>query len=328
MHVLVLTIGALGLIAAASVEFTEEWKNWKLHHGKTYESEKTEEERKAIWLANKLYIDEHNANAFELGYTLSMNAFGDLTAEEFIDIYLTSNQRNNHTKRRGKIFKAHRRFKYPASVDWRTRGAVNTVKNQGQCSASYAFAAVAVLEGINSLANDQMISLSEQNIIDCSVPFGNRGCNGGDVYSALNYIIDNGGVDTENSYGFKEKQSICAYTSKNSGASATGVVEIQSGNEYDLQAAVASVGPVAVSVDANTYAFRFYQKGVFRSTACSSYDLNHSMVVVGYGVYNGKDYWLCKNSWGSNWGINGYILMARNRYNLCGIASEALYPTL
>lgn len=78
MHVLVLTIGALGLIAAASVEFTEEWKNWKLHHGKTYESEKTEEERKAIWLANKLYIDEHNANAFELGYTLSMNAFGDL----------------------------------------------------------------------------------------------------------------------------------------------------------------------------------------------------------------------------------------------------------
>nr|CAQ03433.1 silcatein 2 [Spongilla lacustris]CAQ54052.1 silicatein alpha 4 [Spongilla lacustris] len=315
------------LSVAFSYEFVEEWHLWKGQHQKSYTSELEELERHAIWSSNKKYIEEHNARSDLFGYTLAMNSLGDLSMEEYNEIYLT-HETGNYTHHGLKMFQAPKGVQYADSIDWRAKGAVTSIKYQAQCGASYAFAATGALEGASALANDKQVTLSEQNIIDCSVPYGNHGCSGGDTYTALKYVIDNGGIDTESSCSFQAKQSSCQYNSKNSGASATGVINIAFGSESDLLAAVATVGPVAIAVDANTNAFRFYQSGVFDSSSCSNTKLNHAMLVTGYGSYNGKDYWLVKNSWGKNWGDSGYILMVRNKYNQCGIASDSLYPTL
>nr|BAG74347.1 silicatein-G2 [Ephydatia fluviatilis] len=318
---------AITLAAGTNYELGREWNSWKETHGKAYSTTDEEQNRLSVWLANKRRIDHHNVEAENHGFTLAMNSFSDLTDEEFAERFL-NHQQGNYTLRRVAMFEAPQGVKYADSVDWRTKGAVNSVKNQGQCGASYAFAAVASLEGMNALANEKMVALSEQNVIDCSVPYSNRGCNGGDTYAALKYVVDNGGIDTESTYAYKERQSSCQFNSKYIGATASGVVAISSSSESELMAAVATMGPVAVAVDANTYAFRYYQSGIFSSSACSSTKLNHAMVVTGYGTSSGKDYWLVKNSWGSNWGNGGYIMMARNKYNQCGIASDALFPTL
>nr|BAG74343.1 silicatein-M2 [Ephydatia fluviatilis] len=323
----ILFLSLASLAMAVQYEFVEEWHLWKGQNNKRYASELEELERHTIWLSNKKYVEEHNARADAFGYTLAMNNLGDLSAEEYAEQYLT-NARGSNEQRKMETFLAPKGVQYAESIDWRTKGAVTSVKYQGQCGASYAFAATGALEGASALANDKQVTLSEQNIIDCSVPYGNHGCSGGDTYTAFKYVIDNGGIDTESSYSFKGKQSSCQYNNKTSGASATGVVSIAYGSENDLLAAVATVGPVAVAIDANTNAFRFYQSGVFDSSSCSSTKLNHAMLVTGYGSYNGKDYWLVKNSWSKNWGDSGYILMVRNKYNQCGIASDALYPML
>nr|ADQ74586.1 silicatein alpha 3 [Lubomirskia baikalensis] len=306
-------------------ENLQEWSVWKGHHQRSYESQLQEMERHSIWVANKKYIEHHNANADLFGYTLAMNGFGDLMSAEFTERYLT----HKHSQRSGlQTFESPKGVTYADSLDWRTRGVVTSVQSQGQCGSSYAFAAAGALEGATALAADKLVALSEQNIIDCSVPYGNHGCSGGDVYTAFKYVVDNGGIDTESSYPYKGKKSSCQYNSKNVGAISTGVVKIASGSETDLLSAVASVGPIAVAVDASVNAFMFYQSGVFDSSTCSTSKLNHAMLVTGYGSTNGKDYWLVKNSWGTGWGESGYIKMVRNKYNQCGIASDALYPML
>nr|6ZQ3_A Chain A, Silicatein alpha [Tethya aurantium] len=217
---------------------------------------------------------------------------------------------------------------YPETVDWRTKGAVTGIKSQGDCGASYAFSAMGALEGINALATGKLTYLSEQNIIDCSVPYGNHGCKGGNMYVAFLYVVANEGVDDGGSYPFRGKQSSCTYQEQYRGASMSGSVQINSGSESDLEAAVANVGPVAVAIDGESNAFRFYYSGVYDSSRCSSSSLNHAMVITGYGISNNQEYWLAKNSWGENWGELGYVKMARNKYNQCGIASDASYPTL
>eukprot|EP00731_Ephydatia_muelleri_P007188 Em0003g1436a len=326
----VLALAFLGLLeltyaAPDRYENLQEWNIWKGHHQRSYESQLQEMERHAIWVANRKYIEHHNANADVFGYTLAMNGFGDLTSAEFTERFLT----HKHSQRSGlQTFEAPKGVAYADSLDWRTKGAVTSVQSQAQCGSSYAFAAAGALEGATALASDKLVALSPQNIIDCTVAYGNHGCSGGDAYTAFKYVVDNGGIDTESSYPYKGKQSSCQYNSKNSGAIATGVVKITSGSETDLLSAVANVGPIAVAVDASVNSFMFYQSGVFDSSSCSTSKLNHAMLVTGYGSANGKDYWLVKNSWGTGWGESGYIKMVRNKYNQCGIASDALYPML
>ncbi|XP_056020432.1 cathepsin L-like [Ostrea edulis] len=159
----------------------------------------------------------------------------------------------------------------------------------------------------------------------------NNGCHGGLPSRAFEYIINNGGIDTEKSYpylGKEKKPHTCQYQQDNVGATCQGFVSLPSGDEQKLQEAVASVGPVSVGIDARSNKFQLYREGVYYNSECSSVDLDHGVLVVGYGVYQGKDYWLVKNSWGTSWGLHGYIMMSRNQDNQCGIATLATYPTV
>jgi len=226
----------------------------------------------------------------------------------------------------GKKFQSLLGFTAPDSVDWRTQGYVTPIKDQGQCGSCWAFSAVASLEGQNFKKTGKLVSLSEQNLVDCSTAQGNQGCNGGLMDQAYEYIKTNNGIDTEASYPYKAVDQACKFDAANIGATVTGYTDIPSGDETALTNAIATIGPIAVAIDASHLSFQLYRKGVYHELLCSSKNLDHGVTAVGYGVESGKDHYIVKNSWGEIWGEKGYILMSRGRNNNCGIATSASYP--
>jgi len=214
----------------------------------------------------------------------------------------------------------------PPEVDWRNEGWVTPVKNQGQCGSCWSFSATGALEGQNFNKTGVLVSLSEQNLIDCSTE--NYGCNGGAPDYAFQYVESNGGIDTETAYPYTGQQGSCHYNAANSGAGCSGWTDLPSGDEDALLQAVATIGPISVAIDASSIMFQLYHSGIYQNPWCSSTNLDHAVLDVGYGTNsNGQPYWLVKNSWGTGWGQQGYFMMARNDGNMCGIATSASYPT-
>lgn len=183
------------------------------------------------------------------------------------------------------------------------------------------------MEGQHFRKTGKLVSLSEQNLIDCSGRYGNNGCNGGLMDNAFRYVKENKGIDTEESYPYQAEDAKCHFNPKKIGATDKGFVDIESGDEEQVRAAIATVGPVSVAIDASHESFQLYAGGVYYDPECSSEQLDHGVLAVGYGTdEKGQDYWLIKNSWGSSWGDEGYIKMARNKDNNCGVATQASYP--
>ncbi|XP_038823289.1 cathepsin L.1 [Salvelinus namaycush] len=185
------------------------------------------------------------------------------------------------------------------------------------------------LEGQHYRKTNKLVSLSEQQLVDCSGEFGNMGCMGGLMDQAFEYIksLAPGGLDTEDSYAYHAEDKKCHYKPDSLGATCTGYVDMTSGDESALQQAVATVGPVSVAIDAAHSSFQLYKSGVYDEPDCSSDQLDHGVLAVGYGTSDdGQDYWLVKNSWGLDWGDKGYITMSRNKHNQCGIATASSYP--
>jgi len=177
-----------------------------------------------------------------------------------------------------------------------------------------------------------LVSLSEQQLVDCSGSFGNLGCDGGLMDSAFQYIKSNGGIDTEASYPYTARDGDCKFKKADIGATCTGYVDIQSGSEADLETAVANQGPISVAIDASNWSFQMYKSGVYNEPSCSSVNLDHGVLAVGYNATDSSDksvkYWIVKNSWGTTWGNKGYIWMSKDKNNQCGIATASSYPTV
>jgi cathepsin L len=208
----------------------------------------------------------------------------------------------------------------PAEVDWRTKGVVTPVKNQGQCDSGWAFSATGAVESVVAIKTGSLKSLSEQQLVDCSGSYGNYGCNGGSAPAAFKYIIGNGGIEGESSYPYTARDGRCRFRPENVVARISGSSTLDlHGDEQALQALVAQQ-PVSVEVDASG-GFRSYHGGVF-SGPCGR-TLDQPVLIVGYDQTS----WIVKNSWGTSWGMSGYILMERGK-NLCGIAESASVPIL
>eukprot|EP01102_Stenamoeba_stenopodia_P022353 TRINITY_DN927_c0_g1_i2.p1 TRINITY_DN927_c0_g1~~TRINITY_DN927_c0_g1_i2.p1 ORF type:complete len:378 (-),score=95.51 TRINITY_DN927_c0_g1_i2:158-1291(-) len=327
--VLLVCLVAVAMVAARPTRFDPirgQFYKWKSVHGKAYETPEEEDLRFNIFKKNLMYIRNHNRQT-EKTFTLAMNQFGDLTNEEFRATMNGYRRSANRTLEKTTVVDEQILAGLPASVDWRQQGAVTAVKNQGQCGSCWSFSSTGSIEGQWAIAGNNLVGLSEQNLIDCSTNYGTQGCNGGEMTDAFQYVIANNGIDSEASYPYQAQGPLnCRYTVANKAATISSFKSLPSGSESALQSASASIGPISVAIDASHNSFQFYSGGVYYEPQCSSTQLDHGVLVVGYGTQSGQDYWIVKNSWGTTWGLQGYILMSRNRDNNCGIATDASYP--
>jgi cathepsin L len=318
---LLLTLIALSayLAVAQEDEIDAKFVAWMDEFEKSYDHEEFRFRLK-IWKENYHRVREHNARS-DVSYTLGMNKFADLTVEEFVEIYTGSKKVVEFTPEDLKPIFSDVFVSLPASWDWRNYSYVTPVKDQGQCGSCWAFSTTGAVEGAWAKAGHNLTSLSEQQLVDCDNT--NYGCNGGWPVDALKWLKSNGGSDTEGSYPYKATKGTCK--SGTFGATITAYGEVVKGSESDLQTQTYSHGPVSVCIDASNYSFQLYSSGVYDESRCNPNNLDHAVLVVGWGTESGKDYWLVKNSWGTSWGESGYIKMSRNKGNQCGIASAAVY---
>lgn len=313
------------------IPFAEQWASFKTNFGRKYKDAAEEQQRMDIFKENLKKIEMHNYlySKGEKTFTLGVNSFADMTSKEFVATMNGLLPRKTspapHLDRTTYLSPAMP-VSVPDEVDWRKHGYVTPVKNQGHCGSCWSFSTTGALEGQHFRKSGKLTSLSEQNLVDCSEKWGNNGCNGGLMDYAFQYIKDNDGLDTENTYPYEATEGTCRFTSKNIGATDAGFVDIPTGDEDKLKEAIATVGPISVAIDASQESFQLYQSGVYIEPKCSSQQLDHGVLAAGYGTLNGNDYWLIKNSWGETWGDQGYIMMARNKDNQCGVATQSSYP--
>lgn len=321
----------LFLVGSSLANPVSHWQLWKAEHGKTYPAGE-EFTRMSIFFENKDRIDAHN-ELFEAGkvsFSLKLNHFADMTEEEFREM----NKRNGPPLNLGDSVYVPSTRDIPTEVDWRKSDYVTPIKNQGQCGSCWAFSTTGSMEGQMKNATGELVSLSEQQLVDCSRKFGNMGCSGGLMDNAFKYI-EKFGLETEEAYPYTGRDGKCTYDEKKvhvKAADIKGFVDVHSGDEHALVNAIAEVGPISVAIDASHFSFQFYHSGVYNSWLCSSTRLDHGVLAVGYGVYDYRHikepYYLVKNSWGEGWGLEGYIMMSRFKNNQCGIATSASYPVL
>ncbi|XP_049528859.1 cathepsin L-like [Dermacentor silvarum] len=322
------------LVAAATAanyqdDYRTQWEAFKSIHSKTYQSSEEDLLRFKIFTENSRLIANHNAKYVKglVSFKLGMNQFGDLLPHEISK--MLNGLRVRHRNEQNSTFVPPANVNdssLPESIDWREKGAVTAVKDQGKCGSCWAFSATGALEGQHFLKTGKLVPLSEQNLIDCAGAYGPQGCEGGNFDCAFTYVKDNGGIDTEESYPYEAVDGACRFKREDVGATDTGFVDLKMFSESELQKAVANVGPISVGIDASRSSFHFYAGGVYDDPACFSTLPSHAVLVVGYGVLDGKKYWLVKNSWSESWGDKGYILMSRDKDNQCGIATVPSYP--
>ncbi|KAK9887931.1 hypothetical protein WA026_000231 [Henosepilachna vigintioctopunctata] len=309
-------------------EIAQKWRQFQVDYGKTYRSPIEAKKRFNIFKQNVREIDEHNL-IYDVGvytYKKGINQFADWSKQEFQQ-YVNKGFIGRPSRLRQFVqhVGSSKSSDLPESVDWRQKGIVSPVKDQGRCGSCWAFSAVGAIEA--QLAQKQNLTvLSEQNIIDCSWDEGNQGCDGGWMTEAFDYVKENG-IESEADYPYLAYDDDCAANSSKVITKIKSYVEIKAGDENDLQNAIANKGPVAVAIDAS-WNFQLYSNGVLIDDDCSSDSLNHGVLAVGYGSEDGKDYYIIKNSWGDKWGEAGYLKLARNSNNMCGIASVASYPEI
>jgi len=321
------------LLVATSLahpDYSDTWEEFKQKYEKEYESEDEETYRQGVWTNTVSYISGHNGeyDNGEHSYRLGENHLADMTSDEITSYMNGLDITGSEVQDGVQVVTDQELRSLNSSVDWREKGYVTHVKDQKHCGSCWAFSAVGSMEGAHFKSTGKLVSLSEQNLVDCSRKEGNLGCMGGIMDKAFEYVIKNKGIDTESSYPYTAVTGkVCKYKQDNVGATISSFKDIPTNSEADLMNAVATIGPISVAIDASKPTFHFYKSGVYFDRKCSSTHLDHGVLAVGYGADdNGESYWIVKNSWGVKWGDKGYIKMAKDKNNACGIARQASYP--
>jgi len=299
-----------------------QFEDYVVQFDKSYAVNSTEWfHRETTYLANKAEIDAHNANPAH-SYKKAINQFTDMTKSEF-------KQFLGYNKPAGRTFAGLRQAEapifhtpvsdLPSSVDWREKGIVTPVKNQGGCGSCWAFATTETLEShaAKTTSPPTLVVLAPQQLVSCAPNpkhcGGTGGCEGSIAEIAFDYIASNGGQTKEQLMPYLARDSTCTYDKTRTPPAATvsGYVKLPENNYTALMNAIATIGPIAVSVEADTWSS--YGHGILPPTGCNFHntDIDHAVQLVGYGTDAGKDYWIIRNSWGSFWGEKGFIRLER-----------------
>ncbi|SPP76476.1 digestive cysteine proteinase 1 [Drosophila guanche] len=300
--------------------------HFKHKHGMSYRTEKEHEHRKNIFRQNLRYI--HSKNRAKLPYTLAVNHLADKTEEE---LKARRGYKSSGGYNTGKPFPydvSKHRDEIPDQYDWRLFGAVTPVKDQSVCGSCWSFGTIGHLEGAFFLKNGgNLVRLSQQALIDCSWPFGNNGCDGGEDFRVYQWMMQVGGVPTEEEYGpYLGQDGYCRINNVTLVAPIKGFVNVTSNDPNAFKLALLKHGPLSVAIDASPKTFSFYSNGVYYEPECKNDvdGLDHAVLAVGFGTIKGEDYWLVKNSWSTYWGNDGYILMSARKNN-CGVMTMPTY---
>jgi C1A family cysteine protease len=314
-----------------NIDFWKSFLSFQARFKKIYPSETELQQRFQIFKENVITIFQHNLEKKE-NYTMGINQFTDLTSQEFEKNVIHSGfigATSSSLRGKSKCSQySYQQIKVPSSIDWRTSGAVTPVKDQGQCGSCWSFSATGAMEGAWSISTGNLVSLSEEQLVDCSKRYGNLGCNGGLMDNAFQYAIDTG-MCVESDYPYTASAGSCQSTCEPE-VTITDCADVPANNQLALKEAV-SFGPVSIAIEADTRIFQSYSSGVITSSSCGT-ELDHGVLIVGYGTEPETqiDYWLVKNSWSSSWGDEGYVKIERsdstNDIGICGIAAQPSFP--
>nr|CAB3234495.1 pro-cathepsin H-like [Phallusia mammillata] len=302
------------------------FKSWTVQQGMDYESLEDEQQKMEVFANNIRTIEEHNSKK-EGTWKMEINKFSHLSFEEFSSLYLMLAQNCSATKGNHVISSKAA----PPHKDWRDEGNfVTPVKNQKKCGSCWTFSTTGCMESATAIhvQGHPLYSLSEQQLVDCAQAYDDHGCEGGLPSHAFEYIRYNHGIMNESAYPYVAEDQKCKFQASKAVAFVKKVVNITQGAEGDIVDAVAFQNPVSIAFQV-TPDFQGYKSGVYSNPTCGTKpdQVNHAVLVVGYGTDSATnmDYWLIKNSWGPDWGINGYFKMQKG-VNMCGIATCASYP--
>jgi cathepsin L len=310
-------IAVVAVSALSEFQYQNIFTQWVAENDKAY----THEEffhRFNTFKANVDWIAANNAA--NKSYTVTVNKFADMNTKEFGATFCGFKPELQATAR------------YPVeeepieitAVDWVAKGAVTPVKDQGQCGSCWAFSATGAMEGAWFVAKQALVSLSEQQLVDCAGSEGNQGCNGGLMDDAFKWVQKNKGITSEDNYKYTARDGTCKKTVPVV-ATIKGFKDVPARSETGLATAI-QAQPIAIAIEADQSCFQFYHGGVLDDASCGT-SLDHGVLAVGLGTdsASGKDYWRVKNSWGASWGDKGYIKFVYGK-NQCGLTQMASYP--
>ena len=306
--------------------YEEKFINWMTEHNVKPENGQRFVQMLENFANNDDVIEETNAK--NLSYKLGHNKYSHMDLNEWREHVRLGLGFPTHTPAANLHSAPADKSSIPSAVDWRESGAVTPVKDQGNCGSCWSFSTTGAMEGANKIKTGTLVSLSEQNFVDCD-DNGDHGCFGGLMDNAFEWAQGNGGVCSEEAYPYNAKKGDCNTSCGTKYAAPKSYTDVAKNDEDALMSAIAQQ-PVSVAIEADEKTFQLYKSGVL--TAECGTNLDHGVLAVGYGTDNGVNYWTVKNSWGDSWGENGYIRLSRDvsqRGGQCGILmGPPSYPNM
>lgn len=344
--------GKLVMAEAWKQEITYDWdnlnhaiafENWMKEFGKSYDNTESEAAAFVTFMENWKLINEHNIAeaAGDHSFKMGVNQFTDLSGDDFL-LYIhghTGSCMDTRTvQERVVMEEVIPETEAPDAIDWTNKDGksyVSAVKNQAQCGSCWAFSTTGAIESRTAIStgttDDDIVTLSEQELIDCSKTYGNKGCEGGLMDRAFQYVEKAGGLCSEEDYPYTAKNGLLCEAARCSKKydPITTYSDVRADSEAALMRAVAE-GPVSIAIEADQTTFQHYKAGTILQSACGV-KLDHGVLVVGYGEESGTKFWKVKNSWGETWGEEGYVRLCREcdangAKGECGILMQPSYP--